>query len=546
MRLSRQFRLVLLVSAVATTLVVGAKSVTNAAGGVDPLDAEDIDYAGAVYRDSPYVSPAEQVVTLEASGGSGAIGYRVVEPPTSAGDVVGTVEVTGDRASVTIEPTAEPGPATFRYQAHDEEGRRSGVATVSFEISNRAPQTRDLALTTPRDTPLDLWPYARDPEDGGPFPWHRDGNRIRYGDPAHGTVRPLSGDRQGGLTTGHKAVYVPDPGYVGRDTFAYTFADTEGGSTSGEIVVDVREPSVADRAGRVTALYRCPLRIGADGAASDHDRDATEAVARVLGGDLLFRVRARAGVPQGLRPGERYRPRIGVDLSMSRSTAAMLAGDEVSGDGVELGRAGLGQTSIATDIEANLTVTDTATGTARQHPVSTLKSGPVTLTLPVPDERVALPAHGTMPELTAPESGSVVVSMPRSFDLGAVLEPGVQGVLGSVGMHCRVVGDPDLELATTPVRVPTRITTATRRITYGKTSRLPVRVSAAARGRARVFDGRTLLGAAPVRDGRATVRIAEAPEPGRHRLRLVFDGARGFADAVGHRAVRVVRGDGRG
>lgn len=459
MWLSRPARLALLAGAVGTTLVAGAKSVTNAASGVDPLVADDVHHATPVHRTTPYTTADAHPIELDASGGSGAVAYRVIAPPESAGEIVGTARVTGDAAAVTIEPTAEPGPATLRYQAYDRDGRRSEVATVFFDIANRPPQTRHLTLSTPRDTPLDLWPYARDAEDGGPFPWQREGNRVRYAEPAHGTVRTLA---TGGPGIGHKAVYTPDPGYVGADSFTYTFTDTEGGRSTGAVTVDVA--AAARRNGSADVLYRCPVRIDSDGS-TGYDPDATRVVSRAIGGDLLIRVRARTRLPRRLESGRPYEATpLNVKLTLSRSTAAMLAGRELTGGGVALGRAGLGQTTIGASVTAALPITETATDTERTEPVSGLRAGSVPLTLPPPNDGVALTMRGSLPGRTAPDRGTLVVSMPQRFRLDTTLEPGVQGVIGSLGMRCRAVADQNLRLAAVPVLTPGRTTTERRAV----------------------------------------------------------------------------------
>ncbi|MGH3357399.1 MAG: Ig-like domain repeat protein [Nocardioidaceae bacterium] len=546
MRHTRHLRLTLLTCAVATTVLVGAKSVTNAARGVDPLVADDLAYAEPVYRDGHYLMRDDQRVELRASGGSGELTYRIVNPPTSAGETIGSVAVTDDGATVSIELTADPGPASFSYQALDQEGRKSNVATVSFEVENRSPLTEDLALSTPRGTPLDIWPYARDAEDGGPFPWQREGNRIVYGQPQHGVVEPLfAGDRRApdAFSVDHKAMYVPDPGYVGPDVFSYRFTDAEGGTSSGSVAVDVTaRPALRDGAAEV--LYRCPLRVkvGASGQADpagEYDPDATRIVSRVLGGDLMFRLGVRLSPPRRLEPGEPYTlPPADVDLTMSQSTAGMLAGENVAGDNLDLETAGFGQTAVGAGIAAELHVTEPAD--EYDVPLTGLQSGPVPLELPAPEAGVTVAMTGTLSDLAAPERGGVVVSMPREFDLDAAFEPGVQEVMTAVGMRCHAVDGQNLELDRVPVRARTRTAADARPVTYGEAPTVTVEVSARANGRVQVFEDTTVLGAALVEDGRARVRLPrDLLAPGAHRLRVAFEGGRGFTDSTGGTMLRV-------
>lgn len=460
MRHTRSLRLVLLACAIATTMIAGAKSVTTAAAGVDPLIARDLTHDGPVFRATHYVSHGDQDVDLAASGGSGALDYRIVEPPTSGGERVGTVAVSGDDATIAIDPTAEPGPARFRYRAVDDEGRLSDVATVRFDIANQPPQTEDMSLSTRRNTPLGLWPYARDAEDGGPFPWRRDGNRITYERPEHGTVRPAfeGGHAESNLeTAGHQAIYVPDRGYTGPDAFEYTFTDSEGGTSTGSIAVDVTEPPrPAGRRYVRDVLYRCPvrMRVDSDGDADPagrYDEHVTRIVSRTLGGDLLLRARvsgrskAMPGGSYGLTP-------IRLGLTLSPGAADVLAGRDVAGRTIDLTRAGLGQRRLRTSVSADLRVDETATGETYDLALTGLESARVPLDRPSQEHGTTLTAEGRAGDLTAPRRGSVAVSMPRRFDLDAALEPGLSGAIGSVGMRCHALSGQGRVLLRLPAR----------------------------------------------------------------------------------------------
>lgn len=536
--------------AIATTLLAGARAVTNAANAPhDPLTANDVDAAGPIYRDGPAAGRMSAKVGLDASGGVGELGYRIVSPPMAGGERVGDVALAGDTATLSISAQAKPGPAAFRYRAIDEDGAQSDIATVSFEIEDQPPLTRDLSYSTWRNTALDIWPYARDAEDGGPFPWQDPDNRITYGKPEHGVVRPFFDRRDELVAIGHKATYVPDDGYTGPDRFRYTFTDSEGVESTATIEVDVREPVRAKR-GEVTGVgYRCPLRApsgdahGAD-RAGGYDPEASTILSRALGGDVSLLVDLRVRAPRSVRPGATYQladPRLRVRLP--QAMAELLVGGDPAGVRVDLATTGLGQTSIALSANARLQVREGLSSKASEVPLPALVSSPAELTLPVPADGLALPLDGDDVTLAAPSSGDVTVAMPAAFDLAADLEPGLQDAVGSLGLHCHLADSAgERDLIGIAVREPTRTSTAVAEAPYGESTVLGIGVSDSAAGRIRVFDGTDRIAVGQVRDGRATIPLGPtALEPGTHRLRVTYVGNQHLEESTDKVWVRVRR-----
>ena len=449
-------RRVVFALAVSVTSFAGASAITNAASDAPVVD--DIDLADPVYRTTPYGSPTARI---DLDPHDRNLTYAVVEQPKADDSPVGTARVRGDTVILTMDRDAAAGSASFTYRATDSDGKVSGDATVSFEVGNRTPLTRDLTLTTQRDAAMDIWPYARDAEDGGPFPWTQSGNRVTYTDPKHGTIEPFfgsDGDEPTFAKVDHKAVYVPDPGYVGADSFSYTFTDEDGDESTSRVSVDVGEPETPENGARHGVRYRCASHMRSD---SDGEPDAdgrfdsrlTEQVARILGGDLVLEVDAALDTPRTLAPRESYElGRPALDLSMQAGATELLAGAPVKGGGLDLDSVGLGQSSVGAEVTASTTVRSTARGEVRDVSIEGLSSRPRPVAGPEGDNELTMSMRGSSAELTAPRRGKVVVSLPQVFGLNLRLEPGLRGHIDRVGLRCYAPGNERLELAEIPVR----------------------------------------------------------------------------------------------
>lgn len=457
MRSTYLVRRVVFVLAVSVTSFAGASAVTNAVSDA-PL-AGDFEVATPVYRTTPYATPTTNI-DLTAGGADPDLTYEVVDQPHADDSTIGTAEIRGHTVALTIDSGAAAGTGSFTYRAIDDE-EVSEVATVSFEIANRKPLTRDLTLTTRRNAALDIWPYARDAVDGGPFPWRRSGNRITYSDPEHGTIEPFfgsGGDEPTFARVDHKAVYVPDPGYVGADSFSYTFTDEDGGESTARVSVDVVEPEERGRGERNDVRYRCAvhMRSNAEGQADPDGRfDAglTSSVARYLGGDLVVGVDADVRAPRTLAPGATYRiaePTLG--LTLQPGAIELLGGVAVGGENLDLDAVGFGQESLGADVTASAMVRHTARGEVRGVRIDGLAARRRPVHGAGEDGESTIAVSGSTGELVAPRRGAVVVSLPQVYGLTLRLAPGLRGDIGTVGLRCYAPGSERLQLARIPVR----------------------------------------------------------------------------------------------
>lgn len=537
--------------ALSAALVIGsaALTTTSAHGAPDAPVAADVSHEGPVYRSYSYTAGSDLTVDLDATGGVGGLTYQVVDQPTAEGAVIGEATVSGSVATLEISRQANPGPATFTYKAIDADGVESNLATVSFEVVNQLPLTRDLEFTTERGAALDLWPYARDAESGGPFPWTAD-TTLTYSDPEHGTIKPFftKSDRPEFAAVDHKATYIPNRRFIGTDVFTYTMTDTDGGSTTGTITVHVTKPEPTVR-GEVNNLrYRCAyyVKMNEDGEADpdgEYSEVWTDATNYVMGGDVAFGVDVRAKAPRSLSPGQKYKvPNQEIDLTMDQGMSELLAGTDLTGPGAVLETVGFGQTAVGGQATASARFTETASGKEYGVPMSGLKSEMMPMSLPVPPEGVTIPVTGGLPRLTAPKSGDVVVSMPRKFFIDAILEPGVLGSIRSVGLDCKAASGQDLELIRVPVVNRTATTAKAPRVAYGKQAKVKVNVSKKATGKVRVFKGKKRIGVAKLKRGRATVKLGRTSlKPGKHRLTVKYAGNKHFKASNDRTRLRVTK-----
>lgn len=139
----------------------------------------------------------------------------------------GTVIVNTD-GTWTYEPDpGYSGPDIFTVTVSDGKG---GITTSTITVNvegkpNRPPVTRDDTVTTPNNTPLTGIVNGMDP----------DGDLLTYAkgtDPKHGTVA---------VNPNGTWTYVPEPGYVGEDSFTVIVDDGRGGKMESKITVDVTE-----------------------------------------------------------------------------------------------------------------------------------------------------------------------------------------------------------------------------------------------------------------------------------------------------------------
>ncbi len=532
-----------------TTTALGAASPANAAIGAVAADApvtQDITLDKPVYR-TPFFPIA--TATLAASGGSGEITYSAGAITGPNGDTGGNIEIVGDTAKINMNQQDPVGEYSFPYTATDSAGE-SSTSTVRFSIENLLANVRDLRFTTSKDKPFDAWPYARDPETGGPFPWTWTENSFSYGEPEHGELvkfftppeDPSDSVASNFAAIQHKITYVPDPGFVGTDSFTYTLTDGDGDESTGSITVDVVDPGTTARGVLNDVRYRCAFAIRANmetgeiGNENDPvDPGTSNLVNMVMGGDVTFRVDVRAHMPTTLAPGEKFKVRdTAIDLKMAQPMAELLAGSDITAAPVDapppLDEAGFGQIEVGGAATATAVFTESATGKSYEVPMSGLRSAMVPMSLPIPSDGVRIPVMGGLPELTAPRSGELSVSMPKKFFINSILNPGVLGgMIKKVGLDCTAMEGESLVIASAPIVDPvaSKVAASASTVRYGVAApKVNVSVApAGATGTVEVRKGTTVLGKAKVAGGKASVTLPRtALKPGAHTLSVRYSG----------------------
>jgi len=122
---------------------------------------------------------------------------------------------------------------------------------------NNPPVANDDSITTAQDTAIDIYVLNNDSDpDGDPL------HVNSATDPPHGTT----------TNHGSHVTYVPDPGFVGTDTFDYTAGDGNGGTDTAAVTVTVEEgpgpdnnPPVADADGPYTGQVGQSITLDGSG-----------------------------------------------------------------------------------------------------------------------------------------------------------------------------------------------------------------------------------------------------------------------------------------
>ncbi|UTF54821.1 Ig-like domain-containing protein [Natronosalvus rutilus] len=177
--------------------------------------------------------------------------------------------VTTLTGSGTFEYVPDPdfvGTDSFTYWIQDDHGESSSYGTVTIEVApdpNRAPVVVSDHYTTDKGQNLTVSAPGLLENDYDP-----DGDSVQtthYGNPSNGTVTTLTGSGT--------FEYVPDPDFVGTDSFTYWIQDDHGESSSyGTVTVEVVEPN------------RPPVAVS-DHYATLQDQNLTVSAPGLLGND---------------------------------------------------------------------------------------------------------------------------------------------------------------------------------------------------------------------------------------------------------------------
>jgi large repetitive protein len=162
---------------------------------------------------------ASEVLTVTSTG-----------PMTT--DRGGSVTIAADGSYTYMPASGFTGSDTFRYTVTDGPTVDVGQVsiTVDHDVANIAPVANDDELSTPANTPLiitrdDVFGNDDDP-DGDPALLMV----ALIDQPSHGTL---------GSDTNGDAIYTPDAGYVGTDTFTYQLNDGEDRSNIATVTITV-------------------------------------------------------------------------------------------------------------------------------------------------------------------------------------------------------------------------------------------------------------------------------------------------------------------
>jgi uncharacterized repeat protein (TIGR01451 family) len=178
---------------------------------VDVL-ANDTDPENDALSVDSFTQPAHGFVAVPGEGGGGLAAF-------SAGDLVYTPD------------EGYAGPDSFTYKATDGTDE-SNSATVSFNVTNTAPEAVEDSAETSEDQSTSVGVLQNDSDQDGDFI-----AIVSASDPPHGTATVHSGEG------GQFIEYTPDPGYNGLDSFTYTITD---GVMTGTATVEVTVHPVLD------------------------------------------------------------------------------------------------------------------------------------------------------------------------------------------------------------------------------------------------------------------------------------------------------------
>ncbi|MDH3194591.1 MAG: Ig-like domain-containing protein, partial [Acidimicrobiia bacterium] len=202
-----------------------------------------------VAGDDSYATSQDVMLTVTAPGVLGNDSHAEGAPLTAVlnSDAAhGTLSLAAD-GSLTYTPAdGFVGSDAFTYVASDGI-EHSNVATVAITVSfSGVVQAVDDSYTTPIDTTLAVaTPGVLGNDLGGPGLW-----AFKRSSPAGGSVVLLY---DGSFT------YVPNPGFVGSDSFTYDFWDGENGEWSNLATVHIEVARVDLDIGRFRATKRADL-----------------------------------------------------------------------------------------------------------------------------------------------------------------------------------------------------------------------------------------------------------------------------------------------
>jgi VCBS repeat-containing protein len=244
-----------------TVTVNGAADAPVALGPIAPIAAIDGQAVTPVDVGSQFVNPAALPLIFSATGLPAGL---TIDPVT--GIISGTLPAD---ASVM-------GPYIVNVTATAPDGS-TALIPVEFKVSNPAPTALNDNVQTPAGAPVVIAPLANDTD-----PDHDPLSIASVGVPAHGVVT---------INPDGTLVYTPAAGYVGPDSLTYVVTDSQGGTSTATVNVNVGAPDAVTP----TATSIAPVS-GTDGQAIT-PIDVTTHFVDPNGDPLTF---TATGLPPGL------------------------------------------------------------------------------------------------------------------------------------------------------------------------------------------------------------------------------------------------------
>ena len=264
----------------------------------------------------------DQDTTLTATAATGVLANDIGSQPMDAGGASdppnGSVTMNVD-GSFTYTPTAGfTGTDTFTYQVSSVAGTDTANVTITVQPPpNQPPVAGNDTFTTPQDTPLTITAAAVRANDSDP-----DGDPLRFASPL-----PLTNPRHGTITgSGGVAIYTPDAGFRGIDTFTYAISDGTDNSAAATIRI------------AVTRARRRPTPTAAARRSSSTPAAAERPAARRRPGDRGLPGPGRhhpprrpGGLPHGAGHRPRAHPRQGERQGQAQAQTRRAAQDQQQG-----------------------------------------------------------------------------------------------------------------------------------------------------------------------------------------------------------------------
>jgi hypothetical protein len=183
------------------------------------IDETPIASDGNFQTDEDTATDIDLSTLVNDDDGVAGLSYSVETMPTD-----GALTLTGTTATYT--PSADyNGSDEFTYKVIDGSDLESEVATITLTVNpiNDTPTAEDINTTIPVNLPTAITLLGADV----------DGDSLTY------IIPPLLAPDNGNLTLiGDKAIYVPDYGYIGEDSFRYFVSDGIE-TVQGEVTIDV-------------------------------------------------------------------------------------------------------------------------------------------------------------------------------------------------------------------------------------------------------------------------------------------------------------------